>query len=207
MPRSPRAVQAAAVRTGAKQQRETPGRRVNPRSLRWHPAAAVPADLSAEPGSSRFQADDRFVRALARRLTGDLHLADDAAQETWLAALQQAAAPALFPGPSRGWLATVARNFVLQALRGQQRREAAVARCPLLDADEGVDVEPERRRRMLAAVQDLPADYRAVVHQRFFEDRMPVEIADALRLPVETVRTRLRRALERLRAGLTSPRA
>jgi len=188
--------------------RETPGCRVNPRSLRWHPAAAVPADLSAEPGSSRFQADDRFVRALARRLCGDLHLADDAAQETWLAALEQAAAPALFPGPSRAWLATVARNFVLQALRGRQRRqrrEAAVARCPTLDVADGVEVDPELRRRMLAAVQELPADYRAVVQQRFFEDRMPVEIADALRLPVETVRTRLRRALERLRALLTAP--
>ena len=167
----------------------------------------MPADLSAEPGSSRFQADDRFVRALARRLCGDLHLADDAAQETWLAALEHGAAPALFPGPSRAWLATVARNFVLQALRGRQRRqrrEEAVARCPTLDAGD-VEVEPELRRRMLAAVQDLPPDYRAVVHQRFFEDRMPVEIADALHLPVETVRTRLRRALERLRAGLTAP--
>lgn len=146
------------------------------------------------------------MRALARRLGGDLHLADDAAQETWLAALQQAAAPALFAGPSRAWLATVARNFVLQALRGQQRRqrrELAVARCPLLDTGAGGEVDPELRRRMLAAVQELPPDYRAVVQQRFFEDRMPVEIADALQLPVETVRTRLRRALERLRAAIT----
>jgi len=168
----------------------------------------VPAGPLPEPQASSFQADDAFVRALARRLCGDAHLADDAAQETWLKALQQAQAPGLFDGLGRGWLGTVARNSVLQALRGAQRRlhrEQAVARGVALD-DAGFDADPDLRARLLAAVQQLPADYRAVVQQRFFEDRMPVAIADALGLPIETVRTRLRRALERLRAAVTKPR-
>lgn len=166
------------------------------------PVSPVP---SPEPKPSRFQADDAFVRSLARRLCGDAHLADDAAQETWLAALQQEQAPSLFEELGRGWLAEVARNSVLQALRGQQRRvrrEQAVARGLVLD-DAGFDADPELRARLLTAVQELPEEYLTVVRQRFFDDRMPVAIADDLGLPIETVRTRLRRALERLRAAIT----
>jgi RNA polymerase sigma-70 factor (ECF subfamily) len=146
---------------------------------------------------------------LVRRLTGDPHLADDAAQETWLAALQHAAAPALFEGLGRGWLCTVARNCVLQALRGRQRRqrrEQAVARGLCSDGVD-VDTDTELRERLLAAVLSLPEAYRTVVHERFFEDRMPTQIADALGLPIETVRTRLRRGLERLRAAITASRS
>ncbi|HEX6811945.1 MAG TPA: sigma-70 family RNA polymerase sigma factor [Planctomycetota bacterium] len=158
------------------------------------------------PEPSRFAADDRFVRALARQLTGDAHLADDAAQETWLRALQRAQAPGLFAEFGRGWLCVVARNFVLQTLRGTERRqrrerEAALARAG--DAGtHGHDPDAELCARLRAAVQALPADARAVVEARFFEDCMPVEIADRLGLPVETVRTRLKRALHRLRQAI-----
>lgn len=168
----------------------------------------VPAGPLPKPQASRFQADDAFVRALARRLCGDAHLADDAAQETWLAALQQAQPPSLFEGLGRAWLGTVARNSVLQAVRGRQRRlhrEQAVARG-LVHDDPALDADPELLARLRAAVQQLPDDYRAVVQQRFFEDRLPVAIADALGVPIETVRTRLRRALDRLRAAMTAGR-
>lgn len=168
----------------------------------------MPAGPLPQPRANRFEADDAFVRALARRLCGDPHLADDAAQETWLAALQQAQPPSLFEGLGRAWLGTVARNSVLQALRGAQRRlrrEQAVARGLAVD-DQALAADPELHARLRAAVQALPDDYRAVVQQRFFEDRLPVAIADALGVPIETVRTRLRRALDRLRAAVTGPR-
>jgi RNA polymerase sigma-70 factor (ECF subfamily) len=168
----------------------------------------VPAGPPPEPRAKRFEADDAFVRALARRLCGDAHLADDAAQETWLAALQQAEPASLFEGLGRAWLGTVARNSVLQALRGAQRRlrrEQAVARG-LASDDDGRAADPDLLARLRAAVRQLPDGYRVVVQQRFFEDRMPVAIADALSLPIETVRTRLRRALDRLRAAVTGAR-
>ena len=158
----------------------------------------------AEGAAERFEADDRFVRSLARRLLRDPQTADDAAQDAWLAALLAGPAPGLLDGLTRGWLATVVRNFALQTLRGRQRRlrrEQAVAR--------GLAIDPEAEHfdaalvaRVQAAVATLPPDYRAVVHLRFFADRMPVAIADELGVPVETVRTRLKRAVERLRAAL-----
>lgn len=150
-------------------------------------------------------ADDRVVRALARRLAGDPHLGDDAAQETWLRALQRAQAPGLFAEFGRGWLCVVAKNAVLQALRGRerrQRREDAVGRARAAETPAGDGLDGESRARLLAAVRELPPDHRTVVQMRFFDDRLPIDIADELGLPVETVRTRLKRALERLRAAL-----
>ncbi len=149
------------------------------------------------------------MRALAKQLAGDPHLADDAVQDTWLAALQQSQAPGLFADFGRGWLCVVARNYVLQTLRGNQRRQrreqaVAKARGPHIEDERGIDADV--RARLLAAVNALPEDYRVVVQHRFFADRMPVAIADALGLPVETVRTRLKRAVERLRAAMTAPR-
>ena len=62
-----------------------------------------------------------WVRALARSLVRDPGLADDIAQETWLAALRK---PASGTGISRGWLASVVRNAVRQEhRRGAIRRE------------------------------------------------------------------------------------
>jgi RNA polymerase sigma-70 factor (ECF subfamily) len=161
---------------------------------------SLPQPAPRDP--DRFQADDRFVRALARRLLRDPQAADDAAQDTWLAAMAQGQAPGWLDGLSRGWLATVVRNFALQTLRGRQRRllrEQAVARglCPDPDA---ATLDPDQVTRLRQAVDRLPEDYRTVVKLRYFDDLMPGAIADQLGVPLETVRTRLKRALQRLQA-------
>src|SRR4051794_27244491 len=62
--------------------------------------------------------NDRWLRALARRLTGGVD-ADDAVQETWLAASRKLPAP----GASlRPWLATVLRNVLRMRARANGRR-------------------------------------------------------------------------------------
>jgi len=149
-----------------------------------------------------------FVRALLRRLVADRDLVDDLAQETWLAAARHSAA-AIFL--KRAWLGTVARNFALQSLRGRQRRlarEAAVAR-PI--AEGGGDLtsaaDPAQRQRLLAIVAALPDPYATVLRLRFFDDLPPTLIAERLALPVETVRTRLKRALAQVRVQLQQPRS
>ena len=149
----------------------------------------------------RFAADDRFVRALLRRFVADPNAVDDLAQETWLAVLRQAATGGFL---GRAWLSTVARNFALQSLRGDQRRlarESWAARDELEpEGDAGCD--GATRRRVLAAVEQLDATYRDVVRLRYYEDLMPCEIAERTGLPVETVRTRLKRGLARVHREL-----
>ena len=170
------------------------------------PPDAKPAAPPADPLGWREH--EPFVRALLRRLVADRDLVDDLAQETWLAAARHSAASIFL---KRAWLGTVARNFALQSLRGRQRRltrEAAVAR-PIAEGggDALIDAEPEQRRRLLSIVAALPEPYATVLRLRFCDDLPPTLIAERLALPVETVRTRLKRALAQVRAQLQQPRS
>src|SRR5262245_39583582 len=79
-----------------------------------------------------------WLRALAQQMLADRGLADDAVQETWIAALRAGPAAA----SERPWLARVARNFALQrgrsetARRERERRVARPERLP--SGDEAV---------------------------------------------------------------------
>ncbi len=58
------------------------------------------------------------------------------------------------------------------------------------------------RRRLSDAVTKLEEPYRTTIWLRFFEDMPPRDVAAKMKVPVETVRTRTRRALEQLRQQL-----
>jgi RNA polymerase sigma-70 factor (ECF subfamily) len=175
-----------------------------------HSLPAMPEkDLAARakaPLVEPFAEHDRYVRALLRRIVEDEHLVEDLAQETWLSALRHAAGGALL---QRAWLGTVARNFALQAIRGSARRRARerdVARPATQEALRS-PLDPDQAQRLLAAVERLDEPYRTVVRLRFFDDLPPSLIAERLSVPVETVRTRLKRALVLVREAYRAPRS
>ena len=144
---------------------------------------------------------DDFIRALARSLSRDEEDALDTAQETWLAAMRR---PPREDG-TRSWLATVARNALSQIRRASARRaltrrarratgasRLGGGRCRARAA------APPGRRGSLGIGEPT----RAVVLARFFDAVPPREIATRMGLPVETVRSRLKRGLARLRERL-----
>jgi RNA polymerase sigma factor (sigma-70 family) len=140
-----------------------------------------------------------FVRAIARSLLWDEHAAEDVVQQTWLAALGLPATA------SRGWLGAVARNLAIKRLRGDRRRgarELAASRQEAGPSPAEVLERERLRRSVVEEVLALPEPYRATVLLRYFEDLPPREIARRMAVPVETVRTRTRRAIETLRARL-----
>ena len=143
-----------------------------------------------------------FLVRLARGLLGDEALAEDVVQEVELRALNRPPASGASPA---GWLATVTRNLARNALRSRARRdrhEGAAARAERVETHAGALEGLELQRRVLAAVHALRDPYRTVVWLRFYEDRTPSEIAAELALPLATVKTRLRRALDELRSSL-----
>ena len=140
-----------------------------------------------------------FVRAIARSLLWDEHAAEDVVQQTWLAAL---GAPA---GASRGWLGAVAHNLAIKRLRGDRRRvvrEAAASRPEAVPSDVQILERERLRRSVVAEVLALPEPYRATVLLGYFETLPPRDVARRMDVPVETVRTRTRRAIEMLRVRL-----
>lgn len=147
-------------------------------------------------------AHSAWVRRLARSLVADSHSADDLVQRTWVAALERP------PGehvPLRSWFAAVLRNLARQDRRASGRRaarEKAAARSDILPAaDESLE-GIARQKMLMQAVLELNEPYRTVIVRRYYDGLPPREIARELRIPVKTVKTRLARALEKLRERL-----
>jgi RNA polymerase sigma factor (sigma-70 family) len=145
-----------------------------------------------------------FVRGLARSLLFDEHQVDDVVQQTWLFALESGPAE---PGAIRNFLGKVVRGRAHNLRRNERRikaREARAADRDLGDVPSTAEVvEREATRRQLVdAVLRLDEPYRSTVLLHYFENLTPTQIARRVGVPAATVRTRLRRALERLRTSL-----
>ena len=141
------------------------------------------------------------LRRLARGLLYDDHRAEDVVQEAWLAALRRQPDAAVLPA----WMRTAVRNLALNVRREEERREsreARVARSPLEPDSSEVLAQVEVQRRVLDALAALDEPYRSAVGLRYLEDQPPRAIARKLGLPVNTVRTHLRRGLAELRRKL-----
>lgn len=143
-----------------------------------------------------------YVHGLARRLVYDAHAADDLFQEAWLAALQR---PAQDGAQPRRWLARIVRNLAskawLRAVRRQQR-EQHWEPPPSSSSPDAVLAHEQERRRVVDALLALDEPYRATLIARFFDGLEPDQIAARDGLPIETVRTRQKRGLQRLRERL-----
>jgi RNA polymerase sigma factor (sigma-70 family) len=140
-----------------------------------------------------------WVRALARRLAADESAADDLEQDAWIAALERPPADAQ---SLRGWLGTVVRNLHRNARRGAVRRSRR-ERTAIVEEREpdphDVVAEAECQHRLVEEVLRLEEPYRTTVLLRWYDDLTPTRIAERMDVPLDTVKTRLRRAIERLR--------
>lgn len=143
-----------------------------------------------------------WVRALARQLVADGASADDLVQETWTAALVQPPARGV---PLRPWLARVLRNAARMSVRGSERRtarERLAARSEALASAHDVVELAARQRDLVEALLALEEPQRTTLLLRYFHALPPRRIAARLEISVETVHTRLRRGLQRLRSVL-----
>ena len=138
-------------------------------------------------------------------LTGSTEDAEEAATDGFLKAFR-ALGRFRRGKPFRPWLLAIVANEARNKRRAAGRR----ARLTLQVVDqsrpgdaapspEAAVLEAERRRRLLEAVERLPDDQRLVVSCRFFLDLGEAETAAVLGLRRGTAKSRLSRALDRLR--------
>ena len=99
------------------------------------------------------------------------------------------------------YLRTAVRNECFTLLRSRQRAPS-VSDAALLEPIAPGGADPEERIALDAALRTLPADQREVVHLRVFEGRTFQEIADLTSESINTVASRWRYAMEKLRAAL-----
>lgn len=144
----------------------------------------------------------RWLATLARALVhGDADAAD-VVQQTFERAL---ASPPTSARNLRGWLRRTASNVVRAQMRSKRRRELreliAPRPEPLASPAESV-ARADLHRRVVEAVLALPEPYRGTLVMRYFDELGADEIAKATSVPIETVRTRIKRGLKQLRSRL-----
>ncbi len=141
-----------------------------------------------------------FVEMLARQLVYDPGARDDVVQDTMLAALRNPPRADRW----RAWLRRVVRNLAYRTRRDQARRyrrESHAAR-PDIDPGPGPAERLTWHKEVVDALLGLDEPYRETLLLRFYEDCSPKQIAGRLGLPGGTVRARLKRGLDQLRARL-----
>ncbi|MBK7874142.1 MAG: RNA polymerase sigma factor [Planctomycetes bacterium] len=151
------------------------------------------------------------LHAIARGIVGSDDLAWDAVQETLVCFWRANEAPQ----DVRGWLVRTVVHKSLHVDRARRRRSRhedragseRVEPCPLCDPALALEHE-SWAVELDAALESLSAEMRAVFLLRQREGLEYEAIASALALPIGTVRSRLKRARERLaeRLGVQEPR-
>lgn len=155
-----------------------------------------------QPKADEQLAQSAWVRRLAQNILHDPALAEDAAQESAIAAWRHGP---IASHARASWLATTVRRLAGRLLRGETRRSArerAAARDEALPSTAELVERAEAHRALVAAVLALEEPYRSTVLLRYVEDLPPRAIARRAGVPVATVKTRLARGLERLRKQL-----
>jgi len=158
---------------------------------------------STEAFSRLVERHQQAVRAFLRRACGDWGLADDLAQETFLAAWSRIGR--LKAGASvRAWLCGIGYNKHLSAVRSGARdriREASYE----ADRETARGADAADRMALEAAMGDLPVEQRACVALCLAADFSHAEASEALGLPLGTVKSHVTRGRSRLLQALGGP--
>jgi RNA polymerase sigma-70 factor (ECF subfamily) len=187
----------------------------SPRPTATHPEvlderAAVDAVLAGDRDAFRTLVDRESASVIRScyRVLGDLHEAEDAAQEAFVTAFRSLAGWRA-DGPFGAWLTRIAIRIAIR--RAQGRRD--VTWIDPTDPSRGIDLpggqdpaitslHAERAAGVRTAVARLDEPYREVVALRFFGEMTLDEISTQTGRPLNTVKTHLRRGLLRLRGAL-----
>jgi RNA polymerase sigma-70 factor (ECF subfamily) len=171
-----------------------------------HDRALVDAVLAGDRDAYRLlvERESRAVIGACMRVLGDADEAQDAAQDAFVQAFRSLAGYR-GDGTFGAWVGRIARRIaVARAASAGRRVTTDVEAAADLVSDGTADplehvVDVEQSARLRHAVERLPEDQRQVVALRFFHD-MPLErIATETNVPLGTVKSRLHRALARLR--------
>ena len=147
---------------------------------------------------------DRYknlVYAMVYRMVPDRSQVDDLAQDVFLKVHRGLP---YFRGDARlsTWIYRIVSNVCLQARAANRRPVETVARQEPGAAD-GAFADLERRDRLDKAMEQLPENYRLLVAAHYLQGVQYEALAEALNIPVGTVKTHLYRAKRRLRELLT----
>ena len=114
-------------------------------------------------------------------------------------------------GSLTSWLLTVAHNRIIDALRRRRRSgeaHEAIARDPVAVSETAhedtaaIAEQNEEAQQVRRALETLPDDQREVINLSYYEGYSQSEISQRIQVPLGTVKSRMRLAMDKLRGEL-----
>jgi RNA polymerase sigma factor (sigma-70 family) len=158
-----------------------------------------------------YQRYHRMLYAFVYRIVADHQVAEDLMQEAFFAVWQNAASYSPLQGEVRSWLISIFHHRAIDYLRGLQRRSAInqvpLEQIDLTDNTSSLDVWNQawlsvQRDLIREALMTLPREQRMVIELAYFQGWTHSEIAEGSRLPLGTVKARMRLGLLHLKRYL-----
>lgn len=153
---------------------------------------------------------DRFIFARIIELIHDQAEAEDLLQDVYVKIWQ--AAPGFDPerGSALAWIGAIARNLTINRLRSASYRSKALAepidqrenipiKAPAAETDV---IKTQRSTAIIQRIQNLRPNYRHVIEMAYIRGHSYAEISEQTGVPVNTLKTWIRRAIIELREDL-----
>lgn len=156
--------------------------------------------------SSLYDLTGAKLFAVSLRVLGQKESAEDAMQETYVKIWKTAGRYRVTGHSPMTWLITIARNTAIDRLRAQRNHadlgdyESTLA-APALTPEQSA-IAASEAGRVTECLDMLPDDRRAAITGAYLDGRTYAELADAAKVPLNTMRTWLRRGLIALRECL-----
>jgi RNA polymerase sigma-70 factor (ECF subfamily) len=173
-------------------------------------AAAVSGDGTGL--ATLYDRYSRVVYSLALRIVQEQAEAEDVVQEVFAQMFRQSERYDSRRGSVSSWLLTIARTRAIDHVRARKRLpngrfgrepEAAAENVPDPRANqESQTLTDEQVQRVRRALGDLPAEQRRALELAYYDGLSQSEIAERLKEPLGTVKSRIRAAMMRLRDSL-----
>jgi RNA polymerase sigma-70 factor (ECF subfamily) len=149
------------------------------------------------------------VKSYLRRLGATDVLAEDLMQEVMLTVWRRAGQFDRAKAGVGTWVFTIARNKRIDALRREKRLEVDMGDPATVPEPEDDTPGPddqvgagELAEILRQAIKGLPPEQAELLNMAFYDDKSHSTIAEEMNLPLGTVKSRLRLALQKLRTGL-----
>lgn len=181
-----------------------------------HAVITEPNDTEDEALQQAFRAGDErafaevysrwasLVYTVALRSLGDVGEAEDVTQGVFVSAWRSR--EKFDPERSRlpGWLVGITRNKVADAHAARSRARALASQLEAVAEPDGSEDPGDIAERLLVAdeIARLNPAAQSVMRLAFYDDLTHVQIAERLALPLGTVKSHIRRSLERLKDRL-----
>jgi RNA polymerase sigma-70 factor (ECF subfamily) len=143
---------------------------------------------------------------LILRILRDRSESEEVLQEVFMQVWTRAETYNVSLGSPAGWLVRIARNRAIDRLRANAVRVRAVDQAPPPVeppiSPEATVTQSEQQRAVACALDALPSDQRTLIEQAYFLGLTQSELAERFKLPLGTVKTRIRTGMLALREQL-----